>query len=84
MSKYDNLKFDTVLPADELMLTDAMETVLKFGKFKQKKLHDIVLSVQGRHYLKWMISDESSFKDHIKDKVKLVLECAEKQLATKQ
>ncbi len=83
MSKYANLKFEKELPADEeyeVMLTNAMETVLKFGKYKQKTLHELVLSVQGRSYLKWMASDESSFKDHMKDKVKVVLVFAENQL----
>ncbi len=86
MFKYNNLNFEPLVDPTkdyEKTVCDAMETTLKFGRFKGCTLHTMVLSSSGRSYLKWMSSDESTFKDHMKEKVKVVLVFAEKQLAEK-
>ena len=83
MYKYINLDFQPLVDpnkAYEENVCDTMETTLQFGRFKGKTLHEMVLNSSGRSYLEWMASDESTFKDNLKEKVNLVLEFAHKQL----
>ena len=87
MYKYINLDFQPLVDpnkAYEDKVCDAMETTLQFGRFKGKTLHEMVLNSSGRSYLQWMVSEESTFKEHLKDKVNVVLEFAQKQLEEKQ
>ena len=83
-SKYDSLVFEEpVLEDSDSLVGAAMETVLRFGKYKGLPLYQVVGTKDGRQYLNWMLDDENSFKLELKEKVKLVLEYAIKQTASK-
>ena len=74
---------EPVLEDSDSLVGAAMETVLRFGKYKGLPLYQVVGTKDGRQYLNWMLDDENSFKLELKEKVKLVLEYAIKQTASK-
>ena len=83
MPNYDDIEFENdENQSPEELLRDAMETVLKFGKYKGKSMRELVQKREGRSYLKWLskADDEDDRWSYTKDKCRIVLEFAEKAM----
>ena len=77
---YDDIQFENdENQSPEELLRDAMETVLKFGKYKGKTMRELVQKREGRSYLKWLSNtdDENDRWSYTKEKCRIVLEFAE-------
>ena len=81
MSTYQHLVFepDAVVGHADL-LRQGMQTVLKYGKYKDQSIEEVVVTSDGRSYLKWMIRPESNFKESLQEKIRVVLSFAEERL----
>ena len=80
---YDDIQFENdENQSPEELLRDAMETVLKFGKYKGKTMRELVQKREGRSYLKWLSNtdDENDRWSYTKEKCRIVLEFAEKAM----
>ena len=81
MSTYHSLVFEPDAVVGEAdLLHQAMELVLKYGKYQGKALKELVVTAEGRSYLQWMIRPEASFKESMKEKIRCVLAFAEQRL----
>ena len=81
MSTYHGLVFEPdAVVGDADLLQQGMELVLKYGKYKDKALKQLVVTAEGRSYLQWMVRPEASFKESMKEKIRCVLAFAEQQM----
>ena len=81
MSSYHSLVFepDAVVTTSDL-LSQAMEMTLKYGKFSGKAVKQLVVTPEGRDYLRWMVRPEASFKPAMKEKIQCALSFADERL----
>ena len=78
MSAYQNMEFemDEVESTEEDVLTNAMETVIGFGKHKGKTMCELVRTRDGRSYLTWVTTEECNIREETKAKCRIVLDFA--------
>lgn len=77
LSQYD---FEEDQPKRKWQEATGMEYVLNFGKFKGKKLGEIMKTQPGRNYIKWLRSmpnEEPQFKDAYERRNANLDECLE-------
>jgi hypothetical protein len=78
---FSNLKYEVdVVETEYALLNKSMQLVLKCGKYKGQQLHEVLVLSEGRRYLKWMSSDESTFNDTLKLHINRVLDFAELEM----
>ena len=80
MASYHHLVFepDAVIGEADL-LHQAMTLTLKYGKYQGKSVQQLVVTPEGRDYLKWMVR-EASITPAMKQKIQCALSFAEQQL----
>ena len=84
MTRYADMEWEDDVDDVCNELEEAMETVLRFGKYKGSALKDIVKSRHGRSYLKWLSETDPSDKwALIRHKCKIVLAFAAEAMKAK-
>ena len=80
MSSYHHLVFEAdAVIGEEDMLHQAMTLTLKYGKHQGKSVQQLVVTPEGRDYLRWMVRD-ASIQPAMKQKIQCALSFAEQQL----